>query len=216
MQYTTNIEEFDVIADTVFVKIYPLLASAALREVDTKEGSCLDLGCGGGHFGLSIAKQSDMYITALDINPVAIEKTLCRAEKWGLSDRIRGIVSDVLDMDKVLSPNSFDLIVSRGSIGFWGDFEAVTIILTIIYNVLAPGGKTFIGNGLGNTETKIEIFEKMKKINADWPDNVKEKTNGLQGKDYEKIARTIDPNAKLIEDDSGMWIVIGKKSVSSG
>jgi 2-polyprenyl-3-methyl-5-hydroxy-6-metoxy-1,4-benzoquinol methylase len=76
--YTTDIEEFDVIADTIFAPIYPMEAEAALQFYGKKEGHCLDLGCGGGHLGLAVAKQSQMKITALDINPVAVQRTL-----WG-------------------------------------------------------------------------------------------------------------------------------------
>jgi hypothetical protein len=111
-------------------------------------------------------------------------------------------------MDAVLPPESFDLIVSRGSLGFWGGPEEIRVALGNVWKLLAPGGKTYIGGGLGNAEVRAEIVEKMKVIQPDWPGCLK--TNGISSAEYERIARGIDPGAAVTEDDSGRWILMAK------
>jgi ubiquinone/menaquinone biosynthesis C-methylase UbiE len=201
-----SIEEFDVIAETVFFPIYPLDAAAALKLCGRSEGECLDIGCGGGHFGLNIARQSNMRITLLDVMPECVERALQRAAEWGLSSRVSGVVSDVLEMQ--LPEGHYDLIVSRGSIGFWGDAAEIECALRRIYALLAPGGMSYIGGGLGNADLQKEIHGKMKAINPEFPNNVYKKTNGLEARDYAGIAARVCRDHHVIDDETGMWAVM--------
>lgn len=166
-----NIYEFDMIAENIFKPIYPVIADEILSIKDIKDnGWVLDIGCGGGHLGLSlIEKSQDMNIVLLDKNPDACKITLERSKKLGLSHRSIVVNADVQNLP--FPDKSFNLIISRGSMPFWTDYEKAFLEIS---RVLNDGGIAFIGGGFGNDE-KIarSITEKMKKKDPLWPDNIK-------------------------------------------
>jgi ubiquinone/menaquinone biosynthesis C-methylase UbiE len=152
-------EDFDQIANEIFFPIYEVIARSALNQYGKKSGRCLDVGCGGGHLGLSVAKASDMSVILMDIkeNPLKIAEN--RAKDWGLSGRSFLLIGDVRRIE--LPDNSVDLIVSRGSIGFWGNKEEMKQAFGEIYRVLAPEGTTYVGKGFGSSELAEKIKRKM-------------------------------------------------------
>ena len=61
-------------------------------------GNILDLGCGYGPIGLSIALTSpDAYVTFADVNQRAVELCAKNAEKLGLGSRTKCLVSNVYE-----------------------------------------------------------------------------------------------------------------------
>jgi tRNA1(Val) A37 N6-methylase TrmN6/nucleoside 2-deoxyribosyltransferase len=55
----------------------------------------LDMGCGTGILGLRAAIDGASHVTAVDINPNAIQNTLENIEKLGLHDKVEVVLSDV-------------------------------------------------------------------------------------------------------------------------
>ena len=201
-----NAYEFDKIAQEIFFPIYAVIAKDIIRVSGVTEGRLLDLGCGGGHLGLSVLKATLMTATLIDKNPDAVEIAARRAAGWGLTGRARVIPGDVHKLP--LPDASVDLAVSRGSVGFWED---ETKAFSEIYRVLAPGGMTYIGGGFGNKALKASITRKMKVINPEWPQSLKRITNGFEAQDYDRLLGELHYEHEIIDDDEkGMWIIVKK------
>ncbi len=206
---TNNREEYDKIANEIFFPIYEVLAKDALKISGHTMGECLDVGSGGGHFGLSVAQQSEMNITLMDLNENALDIAAQRIKDWSLTGRAGTLASDVRKID--CGDNRFNLIVSRGSIGFWGNREDMKRAFAEIYRVLAPGGATYIGKGFGNAELAAEIKVKMKLRNPDWPDCVRRATNEFGSKDYAQFCAELGIKADIIDDECGIWVIMKKQ-----
>lgn len=202
----SHASEFDDIAQHIFFPIYAVIADDALKETGVCSGRMLDLGCGGGHLGLHVLKATNMTGTFLDINPDAIDILEKRAAEWGVEQRVTALTGDVHSL--TFADAAFDLIVSRGSFQFWKEPEKA---YAEIYRVLAPGGRTYIGRGMGNGALMAEIVPKMKKRSPDWPACTQRNGNGYQMKDYERLLTDMRIPHRLIDDEEkGTWIVIEK------
>ncbi len=201
--------EFDRIASEVFFPIYEVLAQECVKETGISQGTAIDLGCGGGHLGLSLLKMTSMDLILYDISPDALEIARDRAREWGLADRTETVLGDVQNMAEIKT-GSVDLAVSRGSVGFWPD---TAMAFGEIYRVLKPGGKTFIGGGFGTEELEAEITEKMKVYEPEWPDCVRKKTNGYEVQDYARILSGLGFKFRIVDDERGMWIVVEKPAL---
>jgi release factor glutamine methyltransferase len=93
----------------VFQGVYPpsedtFLLIDALRS--GAAGRALELCCGTGAVGLSVADKLDS-ITALDINPVAVKNTRQNYVNNGLSEKLDAVVGDLFSP---LKKQAFDLI----------------------------------------------------------------------------------------------------------
>jgi len=88
-------------------------ALSYLDDLD-KISKVLDLGCGSGGQTMTLAQKIPGDITGVDICPELIEVFNKNAKELGVSDRVKGIVSsmDNLNFEK----DSFDLIWSEGAI----------------------------------------------------------------------------------------------------
>lgn len=201
-------EEFDKIAREIFFPIYEVIAKDALKMAGKSGGACLDVGCGGGHLGLSVARASQMQVTLLDLEEDALKIASQRIKDWGLEDRASLMVGDVRHIN--WPDNHFDLIVSRGSIGFWGERREMKQAFSEIYRVLAPGGITYIGKGFGNAELTKEIVAKMKVLHPEWPQNVKNASNKFKAPDYAEFLDELGIEAEIIDDERGVWVMMKK------
>ena len=65
--------DFDQIAEEVFFPIYDIIAEDIIRSTGRISGRLLDIGCGGGHLGLSLLKKTAYRGTFVDISKEAIE-----------------------------------------------------------------------------------------------------------------------------------------------
>lgn len=156
-------KEFDKIAYKVFSLVYPVIAGQVLGKAQINEGLCLDIGCGSGYLGFSIAEVSDLNIYSMDNELEAIEVLQQNIVKRQLESRVKPLLGDVHNIP--LETGSVQLAVSRGSMFFWkGKAQA----LNEIYRVLAPGGFACIGGGFGTSQIKKQIDEKMLQINPNW------------------------------------------------
>lgn len=85
-------------------------AVALLREKG--ESRILDAGCGSGAVGLAIASElTETRVTLLDLCPKALAVARRNAEKFGLANRTRFLVSDLFQA--LGGGEEFDLIVSN-------------------------------------------------------------------------------------------------------
>ena len=149
-----NALEYDAIASGVFAPLYPVVAEAILERTGVLSGRMLDVGCGGGHLGFAVMERAPFEGWLVDVSPDAVE--LCRERSLGrgLGDRCRCLVGDVHALP--LEDAFFDLVVSRGSMGFWRDYP---LAFGEIRRVLKPGGRAYVGGGLGNRERSFSPGE---------------------------------------------------------
>lgn len=113
--------------------------------------NCLDLGCGPGEMTVEVAKATGLEVHGLDIEPECIDLAEEYARKAGVADRMRWVAADVHALP--YPDNSFDIVISRGSIFFWRD--QVTALREVM-RVLRPGGWALIGGGWGRLVSKSE------------------------------------------------------------
>jgi len=169
-------------------------------------GNVLDIGCGGGHFGYTmLEKCPNLRAVMLDINPYAIECARARADEWRLASRVSTIVADVHEMG--FGDESFDFVISRGSMPFWRDQK---LAFRQIWRVLKRGGIAYIGGGLGRAATKERIKAKMQRLGYD----KKPARASLSDSDYRAICRDIGAGVIDIgRSECGFWVVLAKSRV---
>lgn len=79
-----------------------------------EKNKILDVGCGTGGQTITLAKNTDVYITAIDMLPQFLEKLMEKAKESNLFDRI--IAKEMLMDSLTFEENSFDVIWSEGAI----------------------------------------------------------------------------------------------------
>ncbi len=81
-------------------------------------GRVLDVGCGGGHVALKLTEwRPDITVCGIDLSPQQIERANKRARKS--NSRARFFVGDACSLQ--FADNSFDFVISIGSIKHWPD-----------------------------------------------------------------------------------------------
>jgi ubiquinone/menaquinone biosynthesis C-methylase UbiE len=114
-------------------------------------GSILDIGTGPGWLLMKIHDQlPDLRVTGLDVSPSMVAKARKNIEKAGLSDVIemKQGSANALPFDD----NTFDVIVSTGSIHHWKQPEAG---LNEVHRVLKPGGYALIYDIMSDTPKAV-------------------------------------------------------------
>lgn len=100
----------------------------------TEKLRVLDLGCGNGPQTIQLAKNIDGDILAVDNHQPFLDELERRAEKAGVSGKIRASLGDMCNLG--LEDGSFDLIWSEGAIFVIGFREG----LSAFRSLLVPGG----------------------------------------------------------------------------
>jgi len=129
------------------VRMMPAYLSVAKQVAeDYAKGAknCLDLGCGPGQLTVEVAKATGLEVTGLDYEPEAIDLAQQYTKEQGMVSKMHWVAADVHALP--FADNSFDVIMSRGSIFFWRD---QALALREIMRVLKPGGWAFLGGGGG-------------------------------------------------------------------
>ncbi|EHP89090.1 class I SAM-dependent methyltransferase [Methanotorris formicicus] len=200
-------KDFDEIVRNIFAPIYPVIAKQIVERTNIKDGICIDLGTGTGALARGIAKITNLKVYALDISEDMLKLTEKYTKEEKLDGKIIPILGDVHNMP--FKDNFADLIISRGSMFFWEDKVKA---FKEIYRVLKPEGMAHIGGGFGNKELKEKIFAEMRKRNPNWDNEVKSRMGNHNKELLKEILNKAGiPNYKIINNDSGLWILIKKE-----
>lgn len=202
--------EYDEIAETVFAPIYPDIARAMLERTGVRSGRLLDIGCGGGHVGLEVLRQGQFSSAVFaDKNEEALALVGQRLEERGLAGMARTSLQDVCALD--LPDESFDLIVSRGSMPFWEDQRAA---FSNLYRVLAPGGFGYVGGGLGGAQhvkRVREAFAARRGTSGEFKCFDRSQSKALDDDAYRSLFAELGGEVGIIANpDEGHWIIFGK------
>jgi SAM-dependent methyltransferase len=134
--------------------IYPLSAPAAtllaehLEVASADSFSVLDLACGSGVWGITLAQASDrVRVTAVDWEGV-LPLARANAERLGVSDRFSWVAADLLEAPL----GSGHRLATLGHIVHSEGEERSRALFHRLYGVLAPGGTIAIAEWLRNDE----------------------------------------------------------------
>ena len=196
---------FDSIVRELFAPIYPVIAQQIITKTQKKDGLCLDVGCGTGALGCAVANISNMHIIFLDQSPEMIKLTMDYAGEKNLMMRSDFLVGDIKQLS--LRDNTMDLIISRGSVPFWGNWERA---YKEICRVLKQGGHAYIGGGFGTKELRDEIMQTMNEHNKEWRRPFREKSRKHQEMLPDILCDLDTTYSNIIDDESGSWVHIVK------
>lgn len=202
--------EFENVATNIFGKVYPMIVEQAIERTGISNGTCIDLGTGCGHLGLSVAEKTDMKVYLYDILQDSMDICSSKIKEKNLEDRVKTLEGNVEDIP--LEDEVIDLAISRGSLWFWEDKIKS---LSEIYRILKPGGKAYLGGGFGNKELREEIDEKMiersKNGSQDWQkDEIKRKSKETRENIFNTLESAKIDKFKIIDDETGYWVVFEK------
>ena len=204
--------KFDKSARSTLAPVYPYLAEYLADRFDLrdKKGIGIDIGGGSGDLVIELCKRtSNFFWINADINTFFAEHVSRRADKEKCTHRVGMVFADAQYLP--FRDGYADIIVSRGSLQFWGDRKQA---FADIYRVLKPGGSAFVGRGFPpNLPLEVargvrkqqgkgmpsykpeELAEELKTIMAD-----------LKITDYELLRPRMDQN----EIGYGVWVVFSK------
>lgn len=203
-------EGYDEIAENVFYPIYEDIAKSMLKRTGVRDGKMLDIGCGGGHMGFAIMKLSSLNGHFVDIRQDAIDTAKERAANLELDFRSNFNVMNVHNLE--FPDNTFDLVISRGSMPFWDkQLEA----FQEIYRVLAVGGKAYIGGGLGSAKLQETIRKKMEERKNTEFHNFRKNSKALPTPEYIELFNKLNCTYEIIENTGeGRWFIFSKDGAS--
>jgi ubiquinone/menaquinone biosynthesis C-methylase UbiE len=199
--------DYAEIANQVFAPIYPVIAGQIMDRCRIEEGLALDLGAGCANLAMAMARISRLKMVALDFS-WPIQKLAQEAiEKAGLQESVKPLAGDVHRLP--LQDRIAALVVSRGSMRFWRNKPAV---FREIFRVLKPGGKGYVGGGMGSSSLGEQIDREMRERGAEWKKGPKRK---FQNRDRtyfkEMITRSGFRKFEIVQNDSGFWIYLEKE-----
>lgn len=139
-----------------------------IEAMEIESGSkVLDVGCGYGPIGLTVAKlSSDNQVTMLDINERAVELSRSNAQRNGVSN-VNVMQSDTL---AAVRGQSFDMVLTNPPIR--AGKEIVHRIFDEAHAVLRPGGSLWIviqkKQGAPSAFSKLEsLFTQVEEVTKD-------------------------------------------------
>jgi SAM-dependent methyltransferase len=114
--------------------------AAEIAAIAPVGGSVLDVGCGPGHLAIRLARDLDLEVTALDLDPAMIAQAIKNANRlMPAADRPVLVVGSVDYLP--FADETFDVVVSTFSSHHWANPK---VGLTEIGRVLRPGGRAII------------------------------------------------------------------------
>ncbi len=145
----SDMTTYNDVALTVNAPIYAYYAERILEKTGIREGVCLDVGCGGGYLGLALANITGLEFLFLDHSAEMLQPAAENIRTCNLEGRARIIRAAVQEIP--LEDDTVDLVISRGSLPFWGELGAA---FSEIRRVLKKDGHAYIGGGLGPAEMR--------------------------------------------------------------
>jgi len=145
-----------------------------LAKLGVGRGSTvLDLGCGNGRIAISLALKG-YKVVGVDISPIFIEDAKRRARECGASDRVKFIIGNALELDKLLSEEvDVAILYWTTIIGYYHDLETNLEVLRKIHRVTRRNGYMLILNTTsyeaavcraeycGATDAFVEVDDKL-------------------------------------------------------
>jgi ubiquinone/menaquinone biosynthesis C-methylase UbiE len=131
---------YDKLSGFLFGRLFQAIAADIASE--TPPGSrILEAGCGPGHLSIRLARDHQLDVTGIDLDPSMIARARANAERsaWNQWRPPRFDVGNAAAM--TFGGASFDLVVSTLSMHHWSDAPAG---LAEVARVLRPGGKALI------------------------------------------------------------------------
>ena len=203
-------ETFLAISREVFAPLYPYYAERFLAESGITSGVCLDLGCGGGQLGLCVVAGSGCTVVLLDQSPAMLRAAAGHARDQGLAARAMPLTADVHALP--FADNSIALAVSRGSLMFWKDLPKS---FGEIRRVLSPGGRAFLGGGLGPPAMRASICRQMAGRDPRWAQGCPPPRPGTDPETHARLLRTAGiEDFTIAREEAGHWLVFGKKDAA--
>jgi ubiquinone/menaquinone biosynthesis C-methylase UbiE len=144
----------------IFQRHYEMVTSHILSY--RSEGSILDIGTGPGWLLMKFHEQAPkLRVTGLDASPSMVAKARKNIANMGLADVIEVVESEASSM--TFANDSFDIVVSTGSIHHW---KKPTACLNEIHRVLKPEGYALIYDLVSDTPASIlkETAEEFGKL----------------------------------------------------
>ncbi|HWI50310.1 MAG TPA: class I SAM-dependent methyltransferase [Rummeliibacillus sp.] len=178
---------------------FPLTFAIFEKEKIQPDHHVLDIGCGTGQTAAFLAKHFGCKVTAIDINPIMIEKAKKRFENDGLD--IKVILGDAQNMNFV--DHSFDFIVSESVISFTN----IDKTLSELSRVLKEDGSMMMIEMTAEKSLSEDLQEKVSKlygINEILKED--EWIFHLQQKGFTKIDKLRIPSALIPSDIDDMDI----------
>ncbi len=191
-------KDYENIANNIIKKIYPYLITDLKnyykQSLDNK--IIVELGTGPGHILEELLKEKFKYIYGIDIS---LEMLLRAKIRNNNNKRLQLINANVENIP--LKEKSVDLIISRGSIFFWENFDKA---FREIYRVLKEDGFLLIGGGYGISTPDNIVEEILNNFKNSISKNIKPKI------DIDKtieIMRKIGGKTEVIaKPKHGFWI----------
>lgn len=197
--------DFPYIAEHIFAPIYPVIATHIVGQSGIRQGICLDLGCGIASLGIAVAESTDMQVCGVDFSEKMCRLSQEKVCRHCISGKVIPVRADVHTLP--FKDDCADLIVSRGSVFFWGDLPAA---FTEISRVLSPGGQAWIGGGFGTQELRAEISEKMSEIDPEWQTKSKKRLSPENLQAMQEAGWQTNIPCRIVQDESGFWVVLSK------
>jgi ubiquinone/menaquinone biosynthesis C-methylase UbiE len=130
---------YDLHTRILFGSLFRPIA-ADIAAVGPPSARILEVGCGPGHLSVRLARDHDLDVTGVDLDPRMIDRAQADADRdAGELRQPRFIVGDVAALP--FDDASFDLVVSTFSMHHWSDPPSG---LREISRVLRPDGKALI------------------------------------------------------------------------
>jgi SAM-dependent methyltransferase len=194
------------IACNVFAPIFPLIAGQILERCRIREGLCIDVGAGPANLAIALAGITDLRLYAMDFSWYISRISKENIMGQGMQARVQSVTGDVHRMP--FRSNTASLIASRGSMRFWRNKPAA---FKEFYRVLRPGGKVYVGGGMGSSKLGDEIAIEMVKRDPQWAMRPKMKT---RRRDSAQLAESMRKAGfsiyEIIDDDTGFWLFMEK------
>lgn len=199
--------EYAAIANEVFAPIYPVIARQILDRCGVTDGLCIDVGCGPANLAIALAGITSLDFCAMDFSPDILRLGLENIAREGLGGRVTPVAGDVHRMP--FADGIASLVVSRGSMRFWRNRPAA---FREMRRVLRPGGRGFVGGGLGSRELADRINEEMIRRGADWRNKPTPKVTKKDTAEWSEIMEKAGfARYQVIRDDSGSWVWFEKE-----
>jgi len=197
----SDMTTYNDVALTVNAPIYAYYAERILEKTGIREGVCLDVGCGGGYLGLALANITGLEFLFLDYSAEMLQHAAENIRTCNLEGRARIIRAAVQEIP--LEDDTVDLVISRGSLPFWGELGAA---FGEIRRVLKKDGHAYIGGGLGPAEMRERLQQELRAYNPDWFEQHRKPPVKINGQYRDGLVSAGIRSFTITRSDVGTWV----------